>query len=268
MSYILDALQRAQAERGRGGVPGLHTPVPRAGGASAAGAGAARTVAWGLAALLLAAGLAGGVWWLWFRPPTPAAAVAAIAQAPVPTPVPAPVQAPASPAAGAQAGAPATAPAAPAPAPVPAVAPAPAPAAAAPPRRPAPPRQERAAPQASPRTPAQPPARAERRTADRPAAASGSAPASVPAKAPPPAPEAATPVFAQADLPPAVREQLPTLQLAGVTYSSNPLLRMVIVNGQVLHEGDQAAPGLVLERIESGRTVWAFRGYRYALPSR
>ena len=48
---------------------------------------------------------------------------------------------------------------------------------------------------------------------------------------------------------------------------SGSLYRMVIVNGQVLHEGDQAAPGLVLERIEPGRTVWAFRGYRYALPS-
>jgi general secretion pathway protein B len=66
------------------------------------------------------------------------------------------------------------------------------------------------------------------------------------------------PVFAQADLPPAVREQLPTLQLAGVTHSTNPLYRMVIVNGQVLHEGDQAAPGLVLERIEPGRTVGRF----------
>ena len=26
-----------------------------------------------------------------------------------------------------------------------------------------------------------------------------------------------------------------------------------------------AAPGLVLERIEPGRTVWAFKGYRYAV---
>ena len=52
-----------------------------------------------------------------------------------------------------------------------------------------------------------------------------------------------------------MREQLPTLQLAGVTYSSNPVYRMVIVNGQVLHEGDTAAPGLVLERIEPARIV-------------
>ena len=28
MSYILDALRRAQAERGRGSVPGLHPVIP------------------------------------------------------------------------------------------------------------------------------------------------------------------------------------------------------------------------------------------------
>ncbi|WP_259456042.1 general secretion pathway protein GspB [Alicycliphilus denitrificans] len=112
-------------------------------------------------------------------------------------------------------------------------------------------------------TPAQPAARAERRAADAAPAAKAPPPRSAPPK---PTEAPAAPVFAQADLPPAVREQLPTLQLAGLTYSSNPLYRMVIVNRQVLHEGDQAAPGLVLERIEPGRTIWSFRGYRYALP--
>jgi len=72
-------------------------------------------------------------------------------------------------------------------------------------------------------------------------------------------------VLAPADLPAAVRDQLPALQLAGITYSANARHRMAIVNGQVLHEGEQAAPGLVLERIEPQRTVWAFGGYRYAL---
>ena len=74
-----------------------------------------------------------------------------------------------------------------------------------------------------------------------------------------------TPVYAVGELPAAVREQLPALQLAGITYSSNSKYRMVIVNGQVLHEGESAGPGLVLERIESARTIWAFRGYRFAL---
>lgn len=91
-----------------------------------------------------------------------------------------------------------------------------------------------------------------------------------PTPAPAPARPATTAgtVFAPGDLPASVREQLPTLQIAGVTYSSNPVYRMAIVNGQVLHEGDAAAPGLTLERVEPGRTVWAFQGYRYAVPSR
>lgn len=74
-------------------------------------------------------------------------------------------------------------------------------------------------------------------------------------------------MFTQGELPEALRTQLPTLKVTGATYSANPAYRMAIVNGQVLHEGDPAAPGLVLERIEPGRTVWAFRGYRYAVPA-
>ena len=54
MSYILDALRRAQAERGRGSVPGLHTPATPVTGLPAAHANPARGAAWGLAALILA----------------------------------------------------------------------------------------------------------------------------------------------------------------------------------------------------------------------
>lgn len=234
MSYILDALRRAQAERGRGSVPGLHTPTTPAAGLPAADASPARSMLRALLALALAlgVGLAGGAWWLWRTPsaPAPVAAPSTPVAAVAPPAPPAAVQA-----------APASAPAA-------------APASAARPAQAAPP----------PR-PAQPAARAERRAAEAGPAPAAKAPP--PRSAPPkPAEAPAAPVFAQADLPPAVREQLPTLQLAGLTYSSNPLYRMVIVNRQVLHEGDQAAPGLVLERIEPGRTVWSFRGYRYALP--
>ena len=74
-------------------------------------------------------------------------------------------------------------------------------------------------------------------------------------------------MFAQADLPEAVRAQLPSLKISGVTYSSNPVYRMAIVNGQVLHEGDPAGPGLLLEKIEPGSTIWSFKGYRYGLAS-
>ncbi|WP_370590610.1 general secretion pathway protein GspB [Xylophilus sp. ASV27] len=67
------------------------------------------------------------------------------------------------------------------------------------------------------------------------------------------------------ELPEAVRQQLPALSFSGATYSANPLYRMVIVNGQVLHEGDTAAPGVVLERIEPQQAVLRFKGYRYAV---
>ncbi|MHB8949269.1 MAG: general secretion pathway protein GspB [Rhodoferax sp.] len=68
MSYILDALKRADAERGRGAVPGLHTrqlPSPSEGSPAAP---SARSALWmGLAAALALAGVAGGLW-LWQQP--------------------------------------------------------------------------------------------------------------------------------------------------------------------------------------------------------
>lgn len=260
MSYILDALRRAQAERGRGSVPGLHTPASPVAVPTVQRAAPARGLPWMVLAALAGVGAAAGAWWL-VR--APSATVAAVVPAPAPA-IPAPA-APASavPAQGA-APLPETAPAttpAPTPTPTPAPTPAPPPArapasASAPASKPTPERSARA----------EAPAPRPERSAPAPAA-----PARAPApRAAPPAPapqESTGTVFAQADLPASVREQLPTLQLAGVTYSSNPVYRMVIVNGQVLHEGDTAAPGLVLERIEPARTVWAFRGYRYALPT-
>lgn len=118
MSYILDALKRADAERGRGAVPGLHarqvtTPAPDA-------APSARSGVWlGVAAVLVLGAAAAAGWWLWQTPvPTPVP----ITTTPV-VPAPAPVLQPVATAAPASA-TPAVAPAASAPVtkPVPAVA--------------------------------------------------------------------------------------------------------------------------------------------------
>ncbi|MFG6415447.1 general secretion pathway protein GspB [Roseateles sp. DC23W] len=118
MSYILDALRRAEAdrERERGQVPGLHAqplPVP----ASAAGASPRRWLPWAGGGLLLLAGIGAGSWWAGETPPAvpqtqtapmpasapatlpappaPPAATVAAAPAPVPTTVSAPVPTPA-----------------------------------------------------------------------------------------------------------------------------------------------------------------------------
>ncbi|CAM3998017.1 general secretion pathway protein GspB [Roseateles saccharophilus] len=64
MSYILDALRRAEAdrERERGQVPGLHTQPP-SGGEAAPAAGQRRWLPWAGGGLLLLAGIAAGSWW-------------------------------------------------------------------------------------------------------------------------------------------------------------------------------------------------------------
>ena len=159
----------------------------------------------------------------------------------------------------------------PAPAVAPAVTPPPAPAprAAAPQReRPAPAPSSSVAlrsPAADPERPRPAVPAPRERTPAAPAPRAADAAAANPAPAA--APAATGTVFAQADLPEAVRAQLPSLKISGVTYSSNPVYRMAIVNGQVLHEGDPAGPGLLLEKIEPGRTIWSFKGYRYGLAS-
>lgn len=290
MSYILDALRRAEAERGRGGVPGLHSqtvPVHGAAPAAARPLVAHPAVLLG-GALALAAVAAGGTWWAMQRPGgAPAVQVAAAPAVPV-APVSPPAAPPAQPAPAVAVPAPSLPPAAAVP-----LAPEPAPPAAAmanpAPVAPVAPLPERRAPEKraaeKPRErPAAEPAAQRAATAPAPG---GEAPRARPPVAPaagaaavspgqnPPAqgqgfataPPPAAPVFAQADLPEAIRSQLPVLKISGATYSNNPAHRMAIVNGQVLLEGDQAGPGLVLERVEQSRTVWSFRGYRYAVGS-
>lgn len=254
MSYILDALRRAQAERGRGAVPGLHTPVLPAPGTSPPGPPRAAIPGW--LAVTMAAAVAvlaaGAAWWALQPPAVPVHQGAG----PVPGPVPREVAVATTPL----------------PSPTPALPPGavPEPALAVP-MAPGPaartsaqgvvPRAAGTAPQRG--TPPPP----DRKPAQAPPAASVPPPPSTP---PPPRAVAAPTgtIFAPADLPDAVRAQLPVLQISGATYSSNPEYRMAIVNGQVLHEGDPAAPGLLLEKIEPGRTVWSFQGYRYGLASR
>lgn len=102
MSYILDALRRADAERQRGGVPGLHDQASLQAGGSMAGvpAGAPARSPWPWlagGALLLAA--LGGAWWLGRGTAAPPVAVVA----PPPAPVPVHVQVQLTPAAAAPA---------------------------------------------------------------------------------------------------------------------------------------------------------------------
>lgn len=241
MSYILDALRRADTERGRGVVPGIHSQMDGPGTAQAAPS-RNRTLVWAVAGLSAALVLV--IAWMLLRGgETPAPVVAA---APVPAEVPPPVAPP-----------PPAPPPEPAPAtivpttPPPVIAEAP----RTPPREEAPPpRRQRAeqAPAAQPQPAARP---------STPVAPSPTAPA------PKASPAAAgnTRIYALNELPQDIRGSLPQLSIGGAMYSPNPASRMLIVNGQLMHEGDKITPELVLDQIELKRAVLSFRGYRYSI---
>lgn len=227
MSYILDALRRADAERERGRVPGLHTqvPPPRATEPPAVrGAQPSRGPLWmGLG--VLAAAIAGIAWWL----------MRDGASAPSPGPV---AQAPSS--------APAFKPEPP----------------------PAPPPRMDAAPAPAPATPVQPILAPPPPPAPAPSAAPARPP--TPPVAPSPTPAPAT--SGDSNLPrvnelgPAARAALPPLKLSGSTYADNPKLRMLIVDGQVVQEGQDIVPGLKLESIGPRSAVIVHQGQRLRLP--
>ena len=84
MSYILDALRRADAERQQGGVPGLHTPPSSP---AALPAPQSARLLWGGAAVLLLT-LSGALAWWWTRPAVVVNAAAPPATAPASRPVP------------------------------------------------------------------------------------------------------------------------------------------------------------------------------------
>ncbi len=305
MSYILDALRRADAERERekGAVPGLHArPLgvtaaePAAAPARPQGLWLALGVSIGLLAALL--------WWVLGRP-APVAAPAPVVQV---LPVPVPAIAPAAPAGPAG----------------PAVASFPLPAPSGLPAAGALGQTQGAAALSSP--PAAPPVAATRPAGAAPAAAPGGqgtfgAPAPVPASARPalpvrsaqagaaPAPaDAALPAAARdagpgqaaayaasaansangvngvngvngappappaaralplAQMSPDLRREMPAMSVGGSVYSESPGSRFVIINGQVVREGEGAATGVTVERIGPKSAVLRWRDLRIEVP--
>jgi len=241
MSYILEALKKAQAERQLGNAPTLHAAqaVPAL-QPEAATSRKPLFVGLGAGALVVVLGAV----FLWRAGPAPAPAPAApVALAPS---APAAAPAPASPAV-AQAASNSLEVSAPPPPPQPVHAPQPrvADAAPAPARAVAP-----VAPAAQVRMPAPVPA-APARTAT---------PAPVPA-APATAAEDSLPYLQQ--LPESVQSGIPRVAFGGYMYSANPADRLLLVDKALRHEGEEVAPGLVLEKLLPRAAVMNYRGVRY-----
>lgn len=270
MSYILDALKKAESERRRGAIPNVHAqpasmlpldlPVDLY----------KRPWIWIALAMLLTALLA----LAWVKPwesrtevataPTtpagpmavtavPAVAVAAVAVASPPLPiVPAPMPSPGVSAPVTQAVVQPVASALPVP---PAVRAAPAPKAAPAPDHAAPP--VAAKPAASTATAG--------KQAANPIAPTPAVISTAEKKSPELAP-AEPQIGLLADLPDNIRRDVPVLSINGYIYSAKPSDRSVLINNRLLREGDQVVPGLIVEKMLPREAVLNYMGYRYRLP--
>jgi len=239
MSYILEALKKAQAERQLGNAPTIHAPAPSY-AAPRAGQGVQRRyLALGVGVVVVAAAVA----LLWPRlagePPvrlatvTPPAAVPVTAPATVP--VIAPVATPAPPAAVIPAPAPVVQPA-------PAPAPAPAPLAEA--------RPVRVKPAPAPVVPAASSSPQQREAA--------TAPATVAAQ-----PVGDEQLRTLQQLPDTLQREIPKVAFGGYIYSPTPGESLLLVDKMLRREGEEVAPGLVLERLTPKAAVMNYRGTRY-----
>ncbi|MBE0474400.1 general secretion pathway protein GspB [Rhodoferax sp.] len=238
MSYILDALKRADTERERGAAPGLHTrhQMP-AGNADTPGE---RRLVWMAAAAGLTLLVLATTFWLWRTPYAPPAAAL--------TPTASAVQTPAAPAT--------VIPSKPRAAITP-LAPVPivvteAPVAKAKPAEKANPKTVTVT--APPVVPAVPttPTRAVAVTS--PAAPAGTAAS---------ASTAAQAATLLSELPAELRNQIPKITITGSVYSDSPAQRLLLVNNLVLSQGGQVTPDLKLEEIQPRSSVFSYKGSRF-----
>ncbi|MES2423471.1 MAG: general secretion pathway protein GspB [Pseudomonadota bacterium] len=232
MSYILDALKRAESERERGSIPGIHSQQVLASSGSARASDAARPYLW--PALGLSVVALGALALFWYAPFT--VRLSAISTAdlrptpPAPSALPAPQITPITAVASIQR------PVIEEPVPEPVAAPS----------RPS--RKAAAEPGSS--------GAAERRMA-----AQRRATEEPPIPAVPKTPEGR--IYALNELPSDIRQELPNLVIGGSSYSSNPALRMLMINGKMYQEREQPFPNVQLDQIRQGAAVLKYKGYRY-----
>lgn len=284
MSYILEALKKAQTERQLGATPTIHAPTLDSGVIRSPSPGR-----WKPLALAVGAALAAGALVLLWRQPAapqmplpgqvpqtqrelPPLAAAPAAAVPASTgPAAAPGVAQVGPAAAPGAAqvvavaASGAAPAAAITAPISAVAVASAPAYASP-----------AAPAVTVASAAPPPAIAAQLAAPQaqpaaPVQAQAAKPAVKPTVKPAVKSEQAAepqeePVQLLRELPEPIQRSIPSITMGGYMYSRNPADRLVLIDKVLRREGDEVAPGLVLERLQPKAAVFTFKGYRYRVP--
>lgn len=237
MSYILDALKKAESERNLGSVPSIHAAPdfpPQS---------IDRTPAWRRpwvwVVILALLPLLGALAWLqpWRTAPAPPASAAASRPAPPDSAALPPTSVPPPPAASQTTPSPQVAEAPPEPKPRKAA-----------PSKPAKPKEKPASPA---------PESTQEEVAGAPVSRTtkAAAPDNLPSKE--------ERVAARHELPAAIQREIPPIAVNGYIYSPNKADRTVLINGKLLREGDRIAPDFELERLTPSGMVLNFKGYRY-----
>jgi general secretion pathway protein B len=240
MSYILEALKKAQAERQLGNSPTLHAPTLQSVDRSSAGGRLRKP----LLLVIVAMGVVIAALLFMVLKPAAAPADAPAAHEVVGGPAPAAPPVPTAPVLATQMpvqvvadnSAPLPAPVAALPPPVATLTPAP--------RKHADPQTTQAAAAPAP---------------DASAAAAPGAPAR-------PAVAFEEPVQNLRDLPEPIQRSIPQVAVGGYIYSKNPADRLLLIDKVLRREGDEVAPGLKLEKLNPKEAVFNFKGYRYRVP--
>jgi len=256
MSYILDALKKADSERQHGKTPDIHSQPVRSNTLDNDDQSWKKHALW-LAVVILLIIVVSIIFLMnWQRVPQMATVqptAPATAPAPMAPPQPAPVTVQNTPAPAATTE---PAPANP-PAPATAASAAPAPVAA---QTPAEPVKEMPAPTVAKKiTKEKRPAAASAKTA-KPTSA-----VKKPADKPPVDPAIETISTTLRDLPLGIQNEIPTITVGGYIYSANKGESQLLINKMLLREGEQVVPGLVLERMMPHSAILNYKGYRYRI---
>ncbi|MGV8894387.1 MAG: general secretion pathway protein GspB [Burkholderiaceae bacterium] len=235
MSYILDALKKAEAQRTLGTLPNIHAPAVFAATPDDRASLWRRAWRWGALVLLMLILLA----LVWLRPWQRAAVLPKVAPSVPMQPIP---PTPALPPTVR------TVPTPPAP-PVPKITSKAVPVETSKPK---------AAASSAPTSPPKPKQRP---------AATITPTAPIPAPVPTPFIAAPEPVLQTLrELPTQIQRDIPPMVISGYIYSSNKAERSLLINNQLLREGDSIAPGLILEKMLPAAVVLNYKGYRYRMP--
>ena len=70
-------------------------------------------------------------------------------------------------------------------------------------------------------------------------------------------------VMPLSELPPSIRQEIPNITISFHVYSSNPAERRIMINNELLRQGESAAPGLKVEQITPDGVVIGYKGYRF-----